>query len=745
MRKLKNKRGFTLAELLIVVAIIVILAGVAFVSVHNYQRSLGQIERDGIAREIFVAAQNHLSVAYGEGYPGVASWGELEEGDNQIYHVIVNGSIPDDSIVAKMLPFGSIDETIRVGGSYIIRYQKSSGLVLDVFYCSNSVRNSYDFKLEDYSVVKDYSGNEKKEQRKTFNEGKILGWYGGVDAAQRQALVLEPPSIEVFNEEELYVKVTNPNTNPTTWGQMELKLIVTGLRSNAKKAIKLKGVSSPRVKSGLDGKSEFIVILDDITKGYGVSGLHFCNLGADTTEEFLPGEDVEIQAVACSTSVFSNVAYSSKNITNSLFEGIVEDIINHKATAYIGNIRHLENLDTAISKLDTSNIYEYYAEQTDSFSWNTFLDNVHIIDGSNSERVYTYIQTAFEEKPYIPIKPDYALKYDGKNHSISDVVVTNAKDAGIFGKTTKVSEIKNLELLDFSISSNDSAGALAGTLSGTTITNVIARVTEGKDPTTLIVKASISGGLVGDLNGDISYCAAAMIVGGNTTTAGGLLGECSGTITGCYSGGHTKNASYSEWVDVKPYDVKGSTAGGLVGSYTGTGISYSYSTCSVYGTTIAGGFAGTASGGSINDSYSTGLVKSDGTKFAFLGSGSANLSGNHYYSIINEVEKNDTNWDKVYELLLPYDGYNPESSSDLNKAKAIDYDLETYSNFVGNSWFAAKAYDPKLVLYYNAKYDLKNVRQLCGVSTGEDALWAKRFVSVHYGDWPAPELLTINE
>ena len=71
MNKLKNRIGMTLAEVLIVVGIIAVLGGVASVAVWNYQRSLGQLERDGIAKEIFVAAQNHLTAAYGAGYLGL--------------------------------------------------------------------------------------------------------------------------------------------------------------------------------------------------------------------------------------------------------------------------------------------------------------------------------------------------------------------------------------------------------------------------------------------------------------------------------------------------------------------------------------------------------------------------------------------------------------------------------------------------------------------------------------------------
>ena len=152
MKKLKNNIGMTLAEMLIVVAIIGVLGGVAFVAVWNYQRSMGQLERDGIAKEIFVAAQNHLTAAYGEGYLGLSSTGNStyfgtedtetkdEDGKDIVgdYYYYVNGGTPSAGVFEQMLPFGSVDETVRVGGSYIIHYQKDTGLVLDVFYCTRN-------------------------------------------------------------------------------------------------------------------------------------------------------------------------------------------------------------------------------------------------------------------------------------------------------------------------------------------------------------------------------------------------------------------------------------------------------------------------------------------------------------------------------------------------------------------------------------------------------------------------------
>ena len=149
-----------MAEMLIVVAIIAVLGGVSFIAVWNYQRSLGQLERDNIAKEIFVAAQNHLTAVYGEGYLEVTDFGTpgnyAEDYDNpektetwkDIYYCIANGTPEETSMIGQMLPFGAIDETVRSGGSYLIRYQKKTGLVLAVFYCTrNGVNERFDHRL----------------------------------------------------------------------------------------------------------------------------------------------------------------------------------------------------------------------------------------------------------------------------------------------------------------------------------------------------------------------------------------------------------------------------------------------------------------------------------------------------------------------------------------------------------------------------------------------------------------------
>ena len=137
MRKSRKDRGFSLAEMLIVVAIIAVLMGVSFVAVQSHQRSMTRLEFDTIAKEIFVAAQNHLTAAESQGYLNESidygSKGTRLAGDDEtadVYYVVSGGK---DEILKLMLPDYALDPTV-LSGSYIIRYQPSSATVLDVFY-----------------------------------------------------------------------------------------------------------------------------------------------------------------------------------------------------------------------------------------------------------------------------------------------------------------------------------------------------------------------------------------------------------------------------------------------------------------------------------------------------------------------------------------------------------------------------------------------------------------------------------
>lgn len=743
MWKNRSKQGFSLAELLIVVAIIVVLAGVAFVSVSNYFRSLTKREYDEYARSIFVAAQNHLMMAKHEGYLGRTGYGEPESaiagltdtGDGVFYFVVENGSglNNSDSVLSLILPEHSVDDTV-LAESYIIRYHKESGQVLDVFFWSETGRRFFSsnglyghtYESSDYEQFLRNRGN--RDALRTYGADRsVIGYYGGVQAQGGQSNPLDPPMIDVENAERLKVKVMNPVTNSSS----ELILVVHGLTSGERKVF---STTNGLVSGGRDPSNTYDIyniVLDDIT----ASGKHF----SQQFPAFIPGENLRIYAIAYNSA---ESVTSTEKRTNSLFASINDIAVPDTAT--ITCIRHLENLDAVVSGLGTRNTDKVKitrAIQDKDLSWTAFQNEV----GPNAP-VVGINTTLTKQGCFYPISPAVpggggltgVVSYDGQSKSIFDVKVDIAGDAGLFGLL--YGSVSNLKLVDFCVSAtgtSGSAGALAGTMQSTASVNNVLAINKGGlaygDPRK-ISSSGNAGGLIGNMSGGtVQNSAAALIVSG-TTNAGGLIGvSTGGSVTGCYSGGHTKDGSYEKWINsgspVHGFDITGDTAGGLIGK-SGIAIRNCYSTCSVSGGSIAGGFIGNASGSIITKCYCTGLVSGG---LAFTGNRPSSMSGCYYFGIINDT-------------MLPYPEY--DVLREQGRIVSIDHEISTYRSFVPveSAWTTVDPYDEKttemtLKAYYNYKYNLQTVKQL-----GQGAITDGNidFTATHYGDWPAPEIFFVN-
>lgn len=777
MKIKKNNKGFTMAELLIVVAITVILAGVAFIGVQSYQHSSTRLEYDGIAKEIFIAAQNHLTTAQGQGYLQIDSdeaesqmlGTKITEGaeyEDEYYFTYTKGSSPYStdplemqSLLDLMLPFGSIDETVRSGGTYIIHYQKSSGRVLDVFYSLPGRSGMLTvpgvaLSKDDYSLLMtDYRFDEHRKDRERFpgaNGTGVVGWYGGEEGLP-VGTRLEDPELVVHNEEVLWIEVTDKNI-----GNGSLQLTLTGKTSGAQRSFDLRSNDEDRVESGI-GAGKIKVILDDITR----SGYHFADLVADDiNKHFIPGEDVVVEAVAYNNAALSNVASSGKRTTNSLFADYEAsgEGANTDHTALIENFRHFENLDKNISSFNNSGVWKKQdgsfetitkAKQIKDMIWtkettasptakpDSFIEAVKYINGTEPSSIFNKDNTPVTtEKRFYPVSPDYKLDYEGasygQNHKISNVEASHGGAAGLFGSVDD-SEVRNLELIDFNIKGTTSAGALIGSATGTTITNVLAHNSAAGFTANVTASGGDAGGLIGSAaNCTVSRSAAALTVNGSAN-AGGLIGSASDTrVTESYAGGHTNKGKYYTDSGEAIYNVTGGTnAGGLIGSMTGGSATNCYSTCSATGGTV-GGFVGESTG-SISNSYCTGLVKGT-TEGAFAGSLSNAPSNCNYIEIINERQD-------------PTKGYTYLSALG-NQANAgitpIDENMTNYDAFCGapGTWDPAKPYDGELVTIYKNSFNLRTVDQIGKTpkakSSGTD------FVSTHYGDWPAPEVFVFN-
>jgi len=720
MNRIRKNKAFTLAETLLAVAIVVILTGVVFVGVSSYLKSMHQLEMDGIAKEIYVSAQNHLSLAHSQGYLGLSgeAFGIQDPDDPDIYYFI--GSYPGDdnsTVLDLMLPFASVDDTARLGGSYVIRYQKSSGLVLDVFYnTKDGTRFGYTFGSgdNDYSsLFPSYAGASNRDKRRDFNSA-VIGYYGG-DGISDLNSALKAPSIKVVNSDTLYVSVTDPNASADGIG---LRLIIEGVTSEKIYTIDLKTASSVAGSNVTYSGGTYTVTLDDITNDF-----HFARLFG--SEGFIPGEDIIVHAEAYEVGNSSNIKYSSYEQENSLFASLSneDDGIITTTSANISNMRHLENLGYNVSGFSIGNAGITKAVQTEDLEWSSFI-------GSN------YVTSAVGDAPtasgnFMPIEPSSALIYDGGLKSVSGVSIsTSGADAGLFRYLTGGS-VSNLKLTDFNVLAEGdgaNAGALAGSVTNTVITGVIAYNSSSNDVGCIISAAGASsnaGGLIGTASGaTINGCAAAVYVssGGD---AGGFIGTAAGCdISNSYSAGHTKDGVYSgSTATTDPGHVNviaASAAGGFVGVSEGTTVTTCYSTCSVSGNT-AGDFVGSSNGGTVSGSYCTGTVAGT-AKGAFVGSNSGtSYTGDKYLSY------------------LSYDSNGKEIAPGAAGITKIDEDLTAYNSFYDMSTAEdAVPYDQLLSVEYNGMYALKTISQLAGAEQPYD------FLNTHYGDWPAAETLVIN-
>lgn len=397
--KFNNKKGFTLAELLIVLAITTVLLAITMVGLLHYANVLKLTEMDNTSKEIFISAQNHLTQAEVDGAlseyvkdnsgdasrigskitvkPSDMSSDEWDKNKDNYYYINYSqGSSTSlsDSILSLILPFGAIDEQIRKDGNYIIEYNIKTATIYGVFfddrfsmkneaagtddevagYLNNGIRNNDDTGR---SARMHYSG--------TGSSGNyfVIGYYGGamVDVL---GIKITQPEITVDNGDKLQVTVTDPNYY-TSAGGVQLKtyvtLKVTGRESGNSRTFVLKlsdASSTPEKESAgetywsvsSDGKTvTYKVDLDDIT----TSGGHF----AELCRNMIPGEDITVTASCSSNEVLTQVVKSRTVMTNSLFANIRPDLnadgktASGTATAEISCIRHLENLDPSVSAL----------------------------------------------------------------------------------------------------------------------------------------------------------------------------------------------------------------------------------------------------------------------------------------------------------------------------------------------------------------------------------------------------------
>ncbi|MFN2925894.1 type II secretion system protein [Lachnospiraceae bacterium YH-ros2228] len=422
-RKLLNNKGFTLAEMLLTVSIIIILGALVAVNVIRYQRKLKLTEMDNAAREIYMAAQNHLSDSVSTG-----DWGEIYDkygkmkaddgsattstetktnylgtyiGDkiakvdpfvkddnssstetsstngkkHEFYYLIVNSKKNlTGNAMAQLLPTGAIDETVRKG-AYIIEYDAIQGQVYDVFYTDGDVKLTYEntvTALDD--KIKQNSGSntnrtDSKNLRERFSvslssgsKKVALGYYGGAsltdDAFQKNQKV----TVEVKNENRLYLIVTVPSsiTKKYTIDQNNIKITLKDLRSDASNVQGVLKTEPVKIVNTSDLSQTRYYILDSpVEKGYSITDSSHIewkvsdnsssspsngNTG-NTNEKFHAGDNLRASVTITANKISGSSTNKTKKFkaTSERFNSTYAEG-SSDTSARITNARHLQNL-----------------------------------------------------------------------------------------------------------------------------------------------------------------------------------------------------------------------------------------------------------------------------------------------------------------------------------------------------------------------------------------------------------------
>ena len=183
-QKWKQKRGFTLMEVMVVVAILAVIAGIAIPSVINMRKNMKFTERNDYAKAIFMAAQANLTEMRSKGELDLLQAQATTDNRPAKTYGAPDGYFYTDSSMqnsyALVLPVNSVDSTVR-NEQVIIEYNPKAGIVYSVFYYEGSSG-----ELHSMYTTANKIDRSNEEARKEL----LVGYYsvGSIDALDAQAL-----------------------------------------------------------------------------------------------------------------------------------------------------------------------------------------------------------------------------------------------------------------------------------------------------------------------------------------------------------------------------------------------------------------------------------------------------------------------------------------------------------------------------------------------------------------------------
>lgn len=554
----QNNSGFTLSEVLIAVAILIVLMGLAMIPITRHQRDLRQTELDAKAEIVYHAAQNKLSELLANGRISDCYAEDLQPLNNtpldaaerktSLHYVTSAAKTGEGSAAAAILPEDQVDRQLW-DNHWVIELDPASGSVYAVFYSEKPL--TYDFD----------SFNPLRFRDGRLSAGATVGYYGG-DSVQSEITGKLTPHMEIINKEQLLLRVTCD----TPMEPLHFYVTVSdGVHSTSR--IEL---------TGSEVKTDYLtytatMVLDSLT-----DGMRFGQQARFKNKNLTPGADLTITVeVTCENRLVDSA--SGTLTANSLFAEV-----RGGDTAVVTYARHLQNLDTAsrlpdsITRAVQEQDIQFVNENTDD-GWDRLYGSRTFTPITNSRLTYCESKATVNGQVYHPV--------------IYGLTVNTTGDGGLFAAFSGT--LKNLRLCGADITASGNAGGLAGRLSGKTeILDCQVYLSPTRDKLStkteqdIWLRGSTAGGLAGRCDGTLTIrrSFAATVIQG-VRYAGGLVGNTD-------SAALTVDHSYA---DCYLYAANNGVAGGLIGACNGT-ANIALSDCYAAGFQSAGTTAGLSGG-----------------------------------------------------------------------------------------------------------------------------------------------------
>lgn len=545
----RSRRGFTMVETLIVVAILVVLFAVALLALLNTRKNLRQKELDSKAEIIYVAAQNRLAELRASGYEDLYADTDGANGAQKLGYLpsdaaSSNTDLDEDTLVFvrsedkqtkgmaayAVLPAACVDQELWAHNWYI-EYDPLSASVYAVFYSEKA------------EIPEQLDSLRAKKAR--LRGGARIGYYGG-DVALVETTSELRPDITIYNEEKLTAVFYCNNPAAREGEQNELTFEIT--LSDGKGGVLKRTVQHAELVPVNLRTYRYTWVLDSLDP----AEQRFCE---QVGGGFACGKTLNVTLRASSSSPLIDAKSASRD-TNSLFAYEPKGAAD---TAYLAYGRHLQNLDQA-SKVDAS------------ITKAVQVSDISFHDDATSQ---TDWYSVYNDMPFTPIDNSCLRSFDGSSSldgqtlyaSIHGLHVADQgqEDAGLFRRAA--GSICNVTLTGARIDGGNYVGAIAGLVSGelelsgcrVSLSQTQGDITdEAKAESAGEVRPWLRGKQTGGLLGRVSGTGSAKITGCLAATvieaeehAGGLVGE-----TGCAL---QIEDSYADCYLSAPY------TGGLVG------------------------------------------------------------------------------------------------------------------------------------------------------------------------------------